>query len=838
MTTIFWDHAASEVKVCSGTADNESYCILGLQNSVEFEGELKLRFANRRAPSTMYIGMFAGATKPKPFQRKRPNVSHLATGKLPPLHDMRNMALKLHSGSYCPCPNGESRRIELAFQHIMTGFNTFPISTVRDKTGLLDSWARDAILEVHDEKLVFRSNNAGGPIVEYQFEDISEWVVEDNEHVRDNSSGIEIRSSNGASVYFGVPFVRDLKHTLEYFWNTYRISVGEAVLPGSTHGRPLVSITTLSGEIPAPETIVGSCEVVDQEGIVVRPGGRINRRSSLSEAAVAAVAGKSDPKVVPPENYAVKKHWHKVVLHQGWLCKKGGLGVKSWIKRYVVLYKTSQGHFLTYYSDFTDCPMYSTEKTERNVIDLAKTTFVRPGSNKIDQPDTPPHAFDIVTTEREWTLAADSQEAELKWLKILTRAIDEDVAILPDEDLIFKVKPKSDPSSMLNSSDYSTTLKVSANGVAVCAPDNVTGLEKQIFFWVYTDFYKWSLLSQQGKLALLVNVFADAAFTRRNEYIFRTKEALRLSTAIEFFIEKFMSVMHVRLEAGMEAASGGNDDLKQANADEFGHDDVARTAQELNLLDMDEPVSPAGSSDPFGADPFGAPKPSAPATTVDPFGADPFGAPAPQAAAADPFGSDPFGAPAAPAAKTAPPLTEAQSSQHKAWRNAAMMNNGGPIYDDGTVQIASKLEVRGAQCRLSLFYRNQSSAGATNFNLSISDSAGLTTFEPVKVTSDSVAAGGGGQLQVILECVKPTHPGPELVIQYTDGALGIRSSTVTLPICVTTFNEPIVMNGQDFIGRWNQLGGKNNGQDVQEVLKPSTPIVPANIAKIFTSVSL
>lgn len=54
-------------------------------------------------------------------------------------------------------------------------------------------------------------------------------------------------------------------------------------------------------------------------------------------------------------------------------------------------------------------------------------------------------------------------------------------------------------------------------GVSVCRPDRdhekggYTAAvadrwpEKEVFFWVYTDFYKWSLLSQAGKLALLVS---------------------------------------------------------------------------------------------------------------------------------------------------------------------------------------------------------------------------------------------------------------------------------------------------------------------------------------------
>ena len=47
--------------------------------SVEFEGELKLRIGSMadgnertfKPPTIMYVGMFAGATKPKPFQRKK-----------------------------------------------------------------------------------------------------------------------------------------------------------------------------------------------------------------------------------------------------------------------------------------------------------------------------------------------------------------------------------------------------------------------------------------------------------------------------------------------------------------------------------------------------------------------------------------------------------------------------------------------------------------------------------------------------------------------------------------------------------------------------------------------
>lgn len=77
-----------------------------------------------------------------------------------------------------------------------------------------------------------------------------------------------------------------------------------------------------------------------------------------------------------------------------------------------------------------------------------------------------------------------------------------------------------------------------------------------------------------------MNVFADSSFSRRVEYIFRNKEAQRLATAIEYFIEKFMTLMHIRLETTegafdevpVESAAAALDDggrLHQLNAEDL-----------------------------------------------------------------------------------------------------------------------------------------------------------------------------------------------------------------------------------------------------------------------------
>jgi hypothetical protein len=1030
---ISWDHGKSEVKF---ELVNGAYVIFAMANSIELEGEMKLRLSaaaatNRsvKIPQSMYIGMFAGATKPKPFQRKRPNLSKLPAGRLPSLVDMRNQALDLHKGSYQPCSaTEESRRKVIALQHIYEGKNTFGLINCKGSSIVTDQFRPDSELVISDEGLTFRPTAHRDFHIDFPFDEIVVWDVIDNEHLREHDSGIEIVTTSNESIYFGVHYIRDVKHTLEYFWNIHKTRNGDEVKLGSTHGRPIVSVCTLSGDAP-PATTVGQTEVVDQDGCMVRPGAKIvPRRSSIVD-----IAFKEEVKIAPPENREVKSHWHNVVMHQGWLLKQGGVGVgntKSWIKRYFVLYKTSQGHFLVYYSDFTECPLYTSEKNHRNIVDLAKATFIRPGSNResADTDSVPPHSFDIVTIEREWTLCAENQETQQKWLKLINQAVDEDVAILPDEELLFSVKPKVDPKGVLCNTDYSTTLKVSANGICVTTPNlqSEHKLPKLHCFWVYTDFYKWSLLSQGGKLALLVNVFSDSTFSQRDEYVFRNKDAVRLATAIEYFIEKFMSVMHIRMETtpgafdavadtplssapsaplhvvspedtdetdimdllGMDmdsnspiartapTASTSNGTTSgttaavslfgSVTADPFGDDDpfgdestspmpsasqtyvqalpVAKAIVVIeNSFDSDDPFgmdfAPAPAPAPvrapkptpvvnsFSDDPFGmdfAPAPAAKAVApiqpkavavVDSFADDPFGldlAPAPAPVRApvptpvvnsfsdDPFGldlapapapvrapkptpvsapspefslmdlmetpaaaptpaakvsnssvfdvfsddpfsseSDPFASKSDPFAakppKIAPPLNPQQISQHKVWMSAAVAGNGGLIYDDGALQVSTKLELRGSQCRLTFYYTNIGVATIQDMSTTMHDPHSMTRFDMKPLASSTIPALGKSSQLMLLECMKPTPPGPSLTIEYVDSLMGKHSNTVNIPVIVTSFNEPLALSAQDFTSRWALLTGA--GQQAQEVMSLSYAITPAQIAEVFTKVT-
>jgi hypothetical protein len=860
IVSIGWDHSLCEVKFdIKRSEEDDSHVILKVPTSVELEHEMKLRFANyatitrgAKIPPFNYVGMFAGATKPKPFQRKRPNISKLPTGKLPPLGQMRDMAKDRHEGSYQPCPVETSRRLELAIQHIFEGYNTFQIMHVRGNVEYSGKWSTQSILLITEGMLIYQPNGSDGREMEIPFDTISGWDTEDKETEREKYvSGIRIHlaahedNPSLRDVYFGFRYVRDVKHTLEYFWNKHQVKNHRPVKLGSTHGRPLETVHTLSGEVPASESPVGQLDIVDSDGMAVRPGqmvkagarssivgkrssGATKRRSSLSFAS-------SEPQALPHETN-VKHHWRDIVKHQGWLSKQGGVGLsKQWIKRYFVLYSTSQGHFLMYYSDLLECPMYTTERIQRNVIDLAKTTFIRPGSTK--SADTPQNAFDIQTIEREWTLSADNSDNAYRWLQMLTRAVDEDVAILPDEDLEFKVKAKVDPLGVFNAMDYSTSILVSANAVCVVAPDPPGSFNlKRQCFWVYTDFYKWSLLAQNGKLALLVNVFADKSFQKRQEFIFRTKDAVRLATAIEFFIEKFMTVMHIQLEL-QDPQQASEEDTKDtgkmahAAPDQWANNGGHAFGKEVDLLGFEE------EQQVFGKDPFGssdsANKPVHAAPEVDFFGA----SAAPAAASSDGFGDDPFGFGGSSTSATMQTLslTDEQIAQHKKWHQAATIAGSGPLYDDGTLQVAYKLEIRGSQGRLTFFYRNNSvTSTIEGLAVTVSDPANLLRLQTGNLVK-SLPPHAQEEQQIMVECMTPGSPGPSLTVVYDEAGKGHRNNTIVLPLTVVSFNEPLKLSGADFKARWAILS--NPGQEAVEVFNPSHTVTVQSVVRALGSVS-
>jgi hypothetical protein len=546
---VLWDHQHSSVKL--RTRVNE-FVIITIENSLELEAEFTKRFAEaidcqalslNMVPAFSYLGMFAGPTKPKPFERKRANLTQLKQSKMPALTKMREIAVERHNGPERPMPLEFSRRTQIALDHIHEGQCMFPVFTA---SGPEIYWCQNAVLVIDDEGLVFENDTLNENTYDDRravvlFENVSAWGIYDLGHdVVDN--GIQLECKDG-HYFFSVDDINNFRVCFEYFWNIHRTTVLKlGAQPGTTHGRKVVGIHTLMGEVKAPGVPLGVYQVMDSDGKMVKANAPPKRKKSFLQKAAEEVFG-SNKSIPTAQRGTVRPHWGKVVQHNGWLLKQGGM-LKQWLKRYFVLYKTSQGHFLSYYSQYWESPLYNPDRKERNMIDLCKVTFLRARSkNK----DTPPFSFDIATIEREWTVCADNNEDLQLWLQLIAAAVDEDVAIVPDDTLSFYVKARIDPSRSLDPNDYTTILQVSTWGVSV-QKMRLNGQRLEVQFWCYTDFYKWYVMKQNSKTALSVQIFSEGNFKKKLEWVFRTPDAEKISTAIEYFIEKFMSRMHLRRE--------------------------------------------------------------------------------------------------------------------------------------------------------------------------------------------------------------------------------------------------------------------------------------------------
>ena len=76
--------------------------------------------------------------------------------------------------------------------------------------------------------------------------------------------------------------------------------------------------------------------------------------------------------------------------------------------------------------------------------------------------------------------------------------------------LLSQVKPRHDPTMRLYLDEYSTYLRIHAWGVSVEVQEGES--RHRVFLWPYTDLYKWSILSQNCKLALQLTVFTSGQF--------------------------------------------------------------------------------------------------------------------------------------------------------------------------------------------------------------------------------------------------------------------------------------------------------------------------------------
>lgn len=611
-----WDHGASSVKVtfAGGGKDwtkygaslataPEVFIILKMAVSVELETELRARIrAGMRAaaanavpgaptpplpPEFDYIGLFAGATKPRPFQRRRANLSPVVPdGALPSLGIMRKRAMEASNGLLKALKPGLSQRPVHALDYVHTGANEFPFLWWKGGGISGGRSSKAAALVLSFDGLVVNSSGGGAVGNKLSYEEIENVrMINSDEGGAAGILALNLGKDSAPSEYgLGPAALLPAKTALESFVNNARTNRGpvagkvRAPIEGSVGGRDVCRVFTLAGPADPPPPPQRKLEIIDLNGSRLAAGSMLKFPKKPSARAKGAAGGGTlmaslgggDKKHKLESNARVVRHWEQAVLHQGWLQKRRGgqAAVKTAMWRYFVLYSTPQGPFLAYYTDVTDIPLFCTTREERGLVDLATVQYYRPVSS---DPTAPAHAFDIVTTDRDWALGAETPAALQAWLTALGRATDQAMALCNEEESTFDCTCRHGQGGPSRSSPMAPSVfALSAMGAQLreSPGDGIDASSTPTVktFWPYTDIIKYSVTTgpdcHTPNSAINLTFFTDEKFRNKQELLltFQTAgAAARCISMIDYGIEKFMTTMHVSLEVEMAAKADEND---------------------------------------------------------------------------------------------------------------------------------------------------------------------------------------------------------------------------------------------------------------------------------------
>jgi AP-2 complex subunit alpha len=217
-------------------------------------------------------------------------------------------------------------------------------------------------------------------------------------------------------------------------------------------------------------------------------------------------------------------------------------------------------------------------------------------------------------------------------------------------------------------------------------------------------------------------------------------------------------------------------------------------AQAVDLLSLDEPIAPKTSSAfgmSAGQEAIRGPNPAS-ADLGDIFGG----------------GSSSGGKPVG--------LDASLTPQVAVWARNLMLNPQGVLLETDVLQIGAKHEYRGSQGRINLFFGNKTADTLSSFSVQ------LATGNFFRVQAEELPPQLAGKQQakqqIMIEAMAPFTEPPAMTVSFSRNGTSY-SYRVALPCQVTSFMEPVAVNEEAFLQRWNALEGQDREQ--QEVV-PAT----------------
>ncbi|KAJ8527496.1 hypothetical protein ON010_g14767 [Phytophthora cinnamomi] len=214
-------------------------------------------------------------------------------------------------------------------------------------------------------------------------------------------------------------------------------------------------------------------------------------------------------------------------------------------------------------------------------------------------------------------------------------------------------------------------------------------------------------------------------------------------------------------------------------------------SQGVDLLSLDEPVAPKTSSA-FGmgasAEAIRGPNPAS-TDLGDIFGG------------GGSSGGKPIG------------LDASLTPQIAVWARNLMLNPQGVLVENDFLQIGAKHEYRGSQGRINLFFGNKTTHTLNNFSVQ------LATGNFFRVQAEEVPPQLAGKQQakqqIMIEAMAPFTEPPMMTVSFSCNGTSYAYQ-MALPCQVTSFMDPVAVNEEAFLQRWNALEGQDREQ--QEVV--------------------
>ncbi|KAE9016188.1 AP-2 complex subunit alpha [Phytophthora rubi] len=268
------------------------------------------------------------------------------------------------------------------------------------------------------------------------------------------------------------------------------------------------------------------------------------------------------------------------------------------------------------------------------------------------------------------------------------------------------------------------------------------------------------------------------------------------------FPENRESGLIVRLRNQQKAAAGEGSVLPEegatsprAQARVSEQQPVA--SQAVDLLSLDEPVAPKTPSA-FG------------------MGAGPEAIRGPNPASAD-LG-DIFGGGGSSSGKPIG-LDASLTPQIAVWARNLMLNPQGVLVENDVLQVGAKHEYRGSQGRINLFFGNKTTDTLNNFSVQ------LETGNFFRVQTEDMPPQLAGKQQakqqIMIEAMAPFSEPPTMTVSFSRNGTNY-AYRVALPCQATSFMDPVAVNEEAFLQRWNALEGQDREQ--QEVVPAASKL--------------